>query len=588
MEENLKRSRVILHVDLVGNVTCQNTKLQALKSIDPTFLRARKDAFYCQVEHVRLGIPIDVPLCVQQWQGLIAVNYAARAAGIKRHCTAGEAAKMCPDVQLVHVSTYANGETEPKYHTENVTAKTHKVSLEPYRRASRKVMAIFKRFCPKFQRASIDEAYLDVTDMVNTRIASLAHVPQDDKGEPIVQWDGAGILVGEELLESSGWRDVQLRLAAEISQEIRDTVHKELSYTCSAGIAHNKTLAKLCSGMNKPNKQTIMRESQVLKHMETLPMSKIRTLGGKLGAEVESELQVEMASDLWKYSLDALKTKFGDARGVWLHNICRGICNEAVQENSVNKSMAACKNLRPSIVNDDQARHWLGILSCELFTRLQDDHEMNQRWPSTLALHSKVDMFAGGRRSKSSPMPPRHHICSPDDILAKAWTLFRCERMYPCSLIALTVSGFVQEETGSEVLTKWFGKASAGAALGDGGGHATVASHAEPTPASPPPEPHGSTGRLLDIFASPQPPGTVACPKCSQAIGQDERSQAVHADYHFALDLQRGDREGNVQRTETGQTSQGSVGIKRKQNPSNGGKSKKGKLTSFFDKAGTK
>ncbi|KNC96743.1 uncharacterized protein SPPG_07951 [Spizellomyces punctatus DAOM BR117] len=563
MEENLKRSRVILHVDL--------------------------DAFYCQVEHVRLGIPIDVPLCVQQWQGLIAVNYAARAAGIKRHCTVGEAAKMCPDVKLVHVATYANGEAEPKYHTENVTAKTHKVSLEPYRRASRNVMAIFKRFCPKFQRASIDEAYLDVTDMVNTRIASLAHIPQDNQGEPIVQWDGAGILVGEELSESRGWRDLQLRLAADISQEIRDTVYKELNYTCSTGIAHNKTLAKLCSGMNKPNKQTIMRESQVLKYMETLPMSKIRFLGGKLGAEVESELQVEMAGDLWKFSLDALKTKFGDATGVWLHNICRGICNEAVQENSVNKSMGACKNLRPSITNDDQARHWLGILSSELFTRLQDDYEMNQRWPKTLALHSKVDMFAGGRRSKSALMPPRHHVSSPDDILAKAWTLFRGERMYPCSSIALTVSGFVQEETGSEVLTKWFGKASAtGSALGDGGGHATAASHAEPTPTSPPPEPHGSTGRPLDVFATPQPPGTVACPKCSKAIGQDEKSQAEHADYHFALDLQRADREGNVQRNETGQNSQGSVGIKRKQNTSNGGKSKKGKLTSFFDKAGTK
>jgi DNA polymerase eta len=42
------------------------------------------DAFYCQVEHVRLGIPLDKPLAVQQWQGLIAVNYAAREKGIKR------------------------------------------------------------------------------------------------------------------------------------------------------------------------------------------------------------------------------------------------------------------------------------------------------------------------------------------------------------------------------------------------------------------------------------------------------------------------------------------------------------------------
>ena len=41
------------------------------------------DAFYAQVEHKRLNIPREVPLAVQQWQGIIAVNYPARAAGIK-------------------------------------------------------------------------------------------------------------------------------------------------------------------------------------------------------------------------------------------------------------------------------------------------------------------------------------------------------------------------------------------------------------------------------------------------------------------------------------------------------------------------
>lgn len=37
-----------------------------------------------QVEHTRLGIPLSVPLAVQQWEGLVAVNYAARAKGVKR------------------------------------------------------------------------------------------------------------------------------------------------------------------------------------------------------------------------------------------------------------------------------------------------------------------------------------------------------------------------------------------------------------------------------------------------------------------------------------------------------------------------
>lgn len=34
---------------------------------------------------VRLGIAEDQPVCVQQWTGLIAVNYPARKFGITRH-----------------------------------------------------------------------------------------------------------------------------------------------------------------------------------------------------------------------------------------------------------------------------------------------------------------------------------------------------------------------------------------------------------------------------------------------------------------------------------------------------------------------
>ena len=58
-----------------------------------------------QVEHNRLNIPRATPVAVQQWEGLIAINYPARAAGITRHMRVGEATKICPDLQAVHVQT---------------------------------------------------------------------------------------------------------------------------------------------------------------------------------------------------------------------------------------------------------------------------------------------------------------------------------------------------------------------------------------------------------------------------------------------------------------------------------------------------
>jgi DNA polymerase eta len=42
------------------------------------------DAAYAQFEMKRLGISEDVPLAVLQWEGMVAVNYAARRYGVSR------------------------------------------------------------------------------------------------------------------------------------------------------------------------------------------------------------------------------------------------------------------------------------------------------------------------------------------------------------------------------------------------------------------------------------------------------------------------------------------------------------------------
>jgi DNA polymerase eta len=51
------------------------------------------------------------------------------------------------------------------------------------------------------------------------------------------------------------WSDLALSLGAEIVMRTRAETHKRLGYTCSAGIAPNKMLAKLCSAWKKPNAQ---------------------------------------------------------------------------------------------------------------------------------------------------------------------------------------------------------------------------------------------------------------------------------------------------------------------------------------------
>ncbi|KAJ3182699.1 DNA-directed DNA polymerase eta rad30 [Geranomyces variabilis] len=438
---------------------------EALKRTDRVIVHVDLDAFYCQVEHVRLGIPTDVPLCVQQWQGLIAVNYAARAAGIKRHCNVTEARKLCPEARFVHVATFADGDTTPQYHSEGISYQTHKVSLDPYRKASMKIMAIFERSCPKYQRASIDEAYLDLTDEVNmrikTRLASSSSTDMDDDAEPDVNWDGAGILVGDQVSHSTGWRDLQLRVAAEISQEIRATVYKELQYTCSAGIAHNKTLAKLCSGLNKPNKQTVLRQAAVSPFMEKLPLGEIRNLGGKRGTEVEEALGVTTAGELWKYSVETLQAKFGASTGSWLYDICRGICHEPVTETAIAKSMMAAKTLRPHIKTVAELSHWLEILSNELYNRLIDDNALNNRWPRVITFHVKHPLDASSH-SRRTDLPPFHDFVATSirDRCLALWTSGGdgSASRWPIERIAVGVGGFEKLDAGVVSVKNFFKK----------------------------------------------------------------------------------------------------------------------------------
>ena len=84
------------------------------------------DAFYATCEQVRLGVDPSKPLVVRQWDSLIAVNYPARKFGISRMERWDAALKKCPELIIVHVATYNEGDEEPVYR-ENPDTTTHKV-----------------------------------------------------------------------------------------------------------------------------------------------------------------------------------------------------------------------------------------------------------------------------------------------------------------------------------------------------------------------------------------------------------------------------------------------------------------------------
>ncbi|KAM9365204.1 DNA polymerase eta [Pholidichthys leucotaenia] len=362
------------------------------------------DCFYVQVEQ-RLNPALrNTPCVVAQYKtwkggGIIAVSYEARAHGVTRNMWVDDAKQLCSDLQVARVR------------------ESHgKADLTHYREASVEVIEVMSRFAV-IERASIDEAYMDLTAAIQQRLKNMADkriepcllkttyiqgYPQTSPGQEPPAEDK--VLDKEEQrsrglqqwlpslpFPSSGEQssaELQLTLGALIVEEMRAAVEKHTGFRCSAGISHNKVLAKLACGLNKPNRQTILPLDSVAELFSNLPIGKIRNLGGKLGASITETLGVENMGDLTRFSQAQLGQHFGDKTGQWLYDLCRGIEFEAVKPRQLPKSIGCSKNFpgKTSLATKNQVQYWLHQLALELEERLTKDREVNGRVAKSLTV----------------------------------------------------------------------------------------------------------------------------------------------------------------------------------------------------------
>ncbi|XP_029031694.1 DNA polymerase eta isoform X2 [Betta splendens] len=260
------------------------------------------------------------------------------------------------------------------------------------------------------ERASIDEAYMDLTAAVQQRLKSMtdgqvdphllrttyvqgypqtapeeeasAEDPVLDKEEQrsrgLRQWLASSSV---SLSGKQGSAELQLTVGALIVEEMRAAIEKHTGFRCSAGISHNKVLAKLACGLNKPNRQTILPLDSATELFTSLPISKIRNLGGKLGASIAETLGIETMGDLTRFSQAQLGQHFGEKTGQWLYDLCRGIEFEAVKPRQLPKSIGCSKNFpgKTSLATKEQVQYWLNQLALELEERLTKDRDANGR-----------------------------------------------------------------------------------------------------------------------------------------------------------------------------------------------------------------
>ncbi|XP_050800633.1 DNA polymerase iota isoform X4 [Gopherus flavomarginatus] len=108
------------------------------------------DCFYAQVEMIHNPELRDKPLGVQQKYLVVTCNYEARRLGIQKLMSVRDAKEKCRELVLV------NGE-----------------DLTQYREMSYKVTELLEEFSPLVERLGFDENFVDITELVEKRLAQL-------------------------------------------------------------------------------------------------------------------------------------------------------------------------------------------------------------------------------------------------------------------------------------------------------------------------------------------------------------------------------------------------------------------------------
>jgi len=138
-----------------------------------------------------------------------------------------------------------------------------------YESVSRRVMDIFFRYTPLVEVFSVDEAFLDVT--------------------------GSLRLFGS---------------VENIVDKIKTDIKKELGVTCSVGMGPNKLLAKLASGMDKPDGFARIMEEDVPPLSSKLPVSELCGIGPGLTKSLE-RLNIITMKNLAECDEEILVNRYG-------------------------------------------------------------------------------------------------------------------------------------------------------------------------------------------------------------------------------------------------------------------------------------
>lgn len=263
------------------------------------------DCFYAAVEMRERPELAGQPIAVGggSRRGVVTTcNYEARRFGVRSAMPGFQARQLCP--QLVFLP----------------------VRFDLYRVESQRIRAMFHDITPLVEPLSLDEAYLDVSEL------------------PDYAWD--------------------------IARRLRRRIRDETGLTASAGIAANKMLAKIASDWRKPDGQFAVTPDQVAEFMIGLPVRKLWGVGPKTADRLAAD-GFKTCGDLQRLDEAAMVQRFG-SWGHELYLLCRGIDDREVQPHRIRKSMSTENTLSDHLTSLPACQNALAEILPEFLAELAE------------------------------------------------------------------------------------------------------------------------------------------------------------------------------------------------------------------------
>lgn len=168
-----------------------------------------------------------------------------------------------------------------------------------YRAVSASVMAILGEVTALVEKVSVDEAFLDV----------------------------------------SGARR-RLGTPSRIAELVRDRVRRELEVTCSVGIAGTKFVAKLASGMAKPDGVLLIPRAATVEFLHSLPVEALWGVGSRT-REALARWGITTVAQLAEAEVSTVQRAVGAVAGAHLHDLAWGRDPRPVTPGREEKSVGA-------------------------------------------------------------------------------------------------------------------------------------------------------------------------------------------------------------------------------------------------------